>query len=177
LRRLPETVGGRRSAAAGVPARRADAIHICTGVRAPSDRSPAPTRWREGRSPRGAPAAARARSWPPCRARRRAAAPAPPRASPAPLPAVSLRSGTLGRTVVWVSLTSSRSWMVPPRVGRWSERDRTRARTATSPLTGTCGNLGFAWSRESAPLPTRPVNSPQTQTTGRTSPGRGPSAR
>ena len=46
--------------------------------------SPTPTRWRAGRTRPGAPAAPRATSRSPCRARRRAAAPAPPRVSPAP---------------------------------------------------------------------------------------------
>src|SRR3984893_16755222 len=63
---------------------------INTTAPPPPDRSPAPTRWRAGRSPPGAPAAARATSRPPCRAHRRAAAPAPPRASPAP-PALTSR--------------------------------------------------------------------------------------
>src|SRR5882672_9371610 len=75
---------GRRSAAAGAPAQRADAIHSGTDAPAPPDRSPTPTRWRAGRSPPGALAAARARSRPPRRARRRAVALAPPRASPVP---------------------------------------------------------------------------------------------
>jgi hypothetical protein len=39
---------GRHSAAAGAPARRADAIHIGRDALAPLDRSPTPTRWRRG---------------------------------------------------------------------------------------------------------------------------------